>query len=304
MHTFVEVVSSGSFTRAAERLLVPKARVSQRIQALEAAVGVRLLERTTRALRITDDGRLYYERCVKLLADIEQTEQALRGDHAQPHGILRVDSVAAIARHVLAPSLVDFGRLFPDVVVHLYSRDRISHLLEDGIDCAIRGGTLPDASSVARNICNVHLGMYASPSFLESNGTPHKPEDLMIMPRLGWLDQRGGGIVPWYLDCDDSSRFEVTGTPIMSFDDGDAAIAASLGGAGVVVAAPFAVKELVCSGRLKPVLPQWEVGQREVNILLPSSHQLSSRVRCFVDWVVDRLRLDPLLNLRPRDLGQ
>jgi DNA-binding transcriptional LysR family regulator len=302
MHTFVQIVSAGSFTRAAERLLVPKARVSQRIQALEAVLGVRLLERTTRTLRVTDDGRAYHERCLQLLADLEETEQALRGGHARPRGLLRIDAVAAIARHVLAPALDEFGRLYPDLTVHLHSRDRISHLLEDGVDCAIRGGPLPDASHIARSAAVVHLGLYASPACLARHGAPLEPEALARIPRLGWLDQRRGGVVPWRLQRDDGSEIEVPGVPAMAFDDGDAAIAAAAGGAGVVVAAPFAVRALVGAGQLSPVLPQWEAGRRTVSVLLPSSRQLSARVRCFVDWAVERLRHDPALALRPRDL--
>lgn len=303
MQTFVQIVSAGSFTRAAEQLLVPKARVSQRLQALEAALGVRLLERTTRALRLTDDGRVYHERCLQLLADMEETEQALRGGHARPRGLLRVDAVAAIARHVLGPALAEFGGLYPDLAVHLHSRDRISHLLEDGVDCAIRGGPLPDASHVARSAGVVHLGLYASPGCLDRHGVPREAEALERMPRLGWLDQRGNGVVAWCLERDDGSRVDVPGVPALAFDDGDAAIAAAVGGAGVVVAAPFAVRGLVSAGLLTPVLPQWEAGRRAVSVLLPSSRQLSARVRCFVDWAVERLQHDPAMALRPRDLA-
>ena len=298
----MQIVEAGSFTRAAERLLVPKARVSQRLQALEAALGVRLLERTTRALRLTDDGRAYHERCVRLLADIEETEQALRGGHARPGGLLRVDAVAAVARHVLAPALEEFGRLYPEMAVHLHSRDRIGHLLEDGIDCAIRGGPLPDASHVARSACTVHLGLYASPGCLARHGTPTEPEALARLPRLGWLDQRNGGVVPWRLQRDGGPGIDVPGVPALAFDDGDAAAAAAAGGAGLVVAAPFAVRALVDAGALRPVLPQWEAGRRTVSVLVPSSRQLSARVRCFVDWAVERLRHDPALALRPHDL--
>ncbi|MFO0121051.1 MAG: LysR family transcriptional regulator [Inhella sp.] len=302
MQTFVQIVEAGSFTRAAERMQLPKARVSQRLQALEAELGVRLLERTTRALRLTNDGRAYHERCVQLLADLEEAEQALRGDHARPSGVLRVDVVAAIARHVLAPALGDFSRHYPELAVHLHSRDRISHLLEDGIDCAIRGGPLPDASHVAISACTVHLGLYAAPECLARPGTPQAPEVLARLPRLGWVDQRSGGVLPWRLARDDGAGFDVPGLPTLAFDDGDAAIAAALGGAGVVVAAPFAVRAAVQSGTLCPVLPAWEAGQRTVSVLWPSRRQRSARLRCFVDWAVERLRHDPALALRPRDL--
>ena len=304
MQTFARIVEAGSFTGAAEQLGVPKGRVSQRLQDLEAALGARLLERTTRALRLTDDGRAYYERCVRLLAEIEEAEQALRGNHAAPRGQLRVEGVAVIARHVLAPALAEFHRRYPEVTVQLCSSDRIIHLLEDGVDCAIRGGSLADASHVARKACTVYFGLYASPDFLARNGTPSEPADLAARPRLGWLAPQGGGVLPLHLSHESGESLEIPGAPALVFDDGDAAIAAALAGAGIVVTAPFAVRALVAQGRLLPVLPQWEAGQRPVSVIYPSSRQLSARVRCFVDWAVELLRREPALALRPRDLAR
>lgn len=302
LHTFVQIVEAGSFTRAAERLGIPKARASQRLQDLESDLGVRLLERTTRALRLTDDGRAYHARCVRLLAELEEAEQTLRGQHGQPRGHLRVESVAALARHVLAPALGDFHRRYPQLTVHLGSSDRISHLLEDGIDCAIRGGELPDAGHVARRVCSVHLGLYASPQCLARHGLPGGPAALAERPRLGWMASRGGGVEPWRLVHLDGRTVDVPGVPALAFDDGDAAVAAAAGGGGIVVAAPFAVRLLVGRGELVPVLPEWTAGARPVHVVYPSSRQLSMRVRCFVDWVVERLQADPALALRPHDL--
>lgn len=302
MQTFVQIVDAGSFTRAAERLGVPKARVSQRLGDLESVLGVRLLERTTRALRLTEDGRAYHARCVHLLAEIDETEQALRGHHGRPRGQVRVEAIASIARHVLAPALRDLRTRYPELVVRLGSSDRITHLLEDGIDCAVRGGDLPDAGIVARTACTVRLGLYASPDCVARHGRPHHPSALADWPRLGWLAP-GAGVVPWRLAHDDGATVELGGSTALAFDDGDAAVAAAIGGAGVVVAAPFAVAAAVRRGELEPVLPDWEAGQRPVHVLYPSSRQLSARVRCVVDWLLERLRSEPALAWRPRDLA-
>jgi LysR family transcriptional regulator for bpeEF and oprC len=302
MLTFVQIVETGSFTRAAEQLGIPKARASQRLRDLEDSLRIRLLERTTRALRLTDEGRAYHERCVRLLAEIDEAEQALRGRHAQPSGQLRVEAVAAIARHVLAPALADFHRRYPLLSVHLGSSDRIVHLLEDGVDCAIRGGELPDARHVARRVCSVQLGLYASQDFLARHGEPRDPAALAALPRLGWLAARGGGIVPWQLWCDEGHAIEVPGVPALAFDDGDAAVAAAVGGAGVVVAAPFAVRSRVLCGELRPVLPEWTAGRRPVNVVYASNHQLSARVRVFVDWAIQLMQADATMSLHPREL--
>jgi LysR family transcriptional regulator for bpeEF and oprC len=302
MQTFVQIVDAGSFTRAAERLDVPKARVSQRLSDLEAALGVRLLERTTRALRLTDDGRAYHERCVQLLAEIDEAEQALRGRHGHPRGQVRVEAVAAIARHVLAPALQELRVRYPDLTVRLGSSDRMTHLVEDGIDCAVRGGDLPDAGIVARTACTVHLGLYASPDCVARHGRPSHPSMLAPWPRLGWVAARGG-VVPWRLMHESGETVELAGPTGLAFDDGDAAVAAAIGGAGAVVAAPFAVAPAVRRGELEPVLPDWEAGLRPVHVLYPSSRQLSTRVRCVVDWVLERLRTDAAMAWRPRDLA-
>jgi len=302
MQTFVTIVDSGSFTRAAERLDLPKARVSQRLRDLESVLGVRLLERSTRALRLTDEGRAYHERCVRMLAEIDEAEQALQGRHGQPQGQLRVEAVAAIARHVLAPALHDFRQRYPGMTVRLGSSDRLSHLLEDGIDCAIRGGDLPDSRLVARPVCTVHLGLYASPDCIARHGRPRDPAALADWPRLGWFAPRGG-TVPWRLRREGAEAVDLPGQPALAFDDGDAAVAAAVGGAGLVVAAPFAVAALVRAGALQPVLPDWTAGQRAVHVLYPSARQLSARVRCFADWAIARLRAEPALSWSPSELA-
>lgn len=199
MATFVKVVGAGSFTRAADALNLPKARVSQRISDLEKYLGVRLLNRTTRALSLTDDGSAYFDKCQILLQQIDELEATLNGGAATPIGRLRVDSLVSIARWVIAPRLHDFQMRYPRIQLRLSSSDRISHLLEDGIDCTIRGGALKDSSMIARHLCDIHMGLYASPEYLASVGRVDTPDALSQLKRISWFSGRERNPFVWEL---------------------------------------------------------------------------------------------------------
>lgn len=294
MQTFVRVVESGGFTRAAESMNLPKARVSQRIAALEAVLGLRLLQRTTRSVRPTADGQAYYERCRLLLAEIEELEQSLRGDARAPAGLLRVEVLASFGRAVLAPALMDFQALHPGIALYLGSSDRIVHLVEEGVDCAIRGGELADSSLVARHLCDVHFGLYASPDWLARRGAPASPAELAAADCIRaapWTLTRG----PQAVVVDGASR--------LAFDDEDAALAACVGGAGVSAHARFAVDRQVRRGELVPVLSEWAAGVRPLQVVYPSGRHLSARLRAFVDWTVDLVARTPSLRWRPPASG-
>ncbi len=187
MTTFAKVVETGSFTRAADVLALPKARVSQRVSDLERHLGVRLLNRTTRSLNLTEDGQAYFAKCQVILQEIDELEGALKGGSVEPRGKLRVEALVSVARWVIAPSLHEFQARYPNISVRLGGSDRISHLLDNGIDCAIRGGHLEDSSQIARHVCDVHLGLYAAPAYLEAAGAVTHPQELSVHRRISWF---------------------------------------------------------------------------------------------------------------------
>lgn len=290
MHTFVRVVESGGFTRAAESMDLPKARVSQRIASLEAELGLRLLHRTTRSVRPTADGQAYYERCRALLAELDELEHALRGDRRAPVGLLRVEVLASFARAVLAPALPGFQARYPGISLRIGSSDRLVHLVEEGIDCAIRGGRLEDSSLIARHLCDVHFGLYASPDWLARRGAPAVPDALTAADCIGTM--------PLTLTRDMES-VTLEGLSRLEFDDGDAALAACLAGAGVGAHARFTVARHLAHGELVPVLPEWGAGVRPLQVVYPSNRHLSARLRVFVDWTVELAASTPSLGWRP-----
>jgi LysR family transcriptional regulator for bpeEF and oprC len=301
MATFVKVVETGSFTRAAMAMGLPKARISQRITDLERVLGVRLLHRTTRALGLTEEGRAYFQRCQQILGEIDELEGALHG--AAPIGKLRVEALASIARWILAPELPDFQARFPGIVLRLGSGDRIMNLFEEGIDCAIRGGALGDSSLVARHVCDVQLGLYAAPGYLQASAAVEHPADLRRHQRITWFNARGGGHFAWRLQSD-RKDIEVAGGECLVCEDPEVAIAACLAGSGICPGAPFAVESYVESGALQPVLAEWHFAPRPIHILYPSGKHLSSRVKSFVDWSFDVMRASPSLAKTPLALAR
>ncbi|AVK08749.1 LysR family transcriptional regulator [Pseudomonas paraeruginosa] len=301
MATFGAVVEAGSFTRAAERLSIPKARVSQRISDLERHLGARLLQRTTRSLNLTEDGRAYYSKCASILQQVDELEATLRGGLVEPRGSLRIEALASVARWVLAPRLHEFQRRYPQLTLTLCASDRVSHLLEEGIDCAIRGGTLPDSSLVARHACDVRLGLYAAPGYLEDAGNARHPRELREHRRLSWFTGQRNPFA-WKLESTDGS-FDLGASQGLRFDDPDVAIASCLAGSGICPAAPFAVESWVRAGALVPVLPQWSFAPRPIHLVYPGDRHLSARVRCFVDWALELMRQSPSLSMSPQELA-
>lgn len=303
METFLRVVETGSFTRAAEAMNLPKARVSQRVNDLEHLLGVRLLQRTTRTLRVTDDGRAYYAKCQCLLQELDELEGTLKGGARSPTGILRVDALVSVARWVLAPRLHEFSERHPGLTLRLASSDRISRLAEEGIDCAIRGGTLRDSTLVARRLCDVQLGLYASPTYAHTLGKVAHPQDLATAKRLTWFNGRPQEAFGWPL-LHGKERFELNPMQGMQFDDPDVAMTACITGGGICPGAPFAVQHWVYSGELVSILPDWHFPGRPISLVYPSSRHLSGRVRVFADWVSEVFATDPTISLTPAALAE
>lgn len=283
MRTFVAVVTAGSFSGAAIGLGVPKTRVSQRVQELEAALSVRLLYRTTRALSLTEDGRSYYDKCVQILQDIDATEQALGGKAETPSGLLRVSCMSLVARSLLLPRLAEFQALYPDLSLGLSVSDRIANLNESGFDCAIRGGQLDSSTLISRHITDYSFGLYAAPDWCARRGAVAHPAELTRADLVMVTRQKDGAARPWKLAgpsgnhlCEGPARFET--------DDDHAALSAAVAGAGAVLCPDFAARPLVAAGQLCRILPDWHGAARPAYFIYPTRRYLSARLRAFMDW--------------------
>ncbi len=285
---FLRVVDTGSFTRAAELLDLPKASVSGHVARLEQHLGVRLLQRSTRRLSLTADGSACYERARQLLDDLAELEAGLRAEGRELDGRLRVDVAAAFGRHVLVPALPEFFARHPRIRLEVGSSDRPVDLLAEGVDCVIRGGDLHDESLVGRRLRRYPVLTCAAPSYLRGRSRPRHPDELHGHDLVGFFSARTGRVFPFDFERAGERR-EIDGPFRVALNDADSYLAAALAGLGVVqiVASPEVARQ-VADKRLVPLLADWASEPLDQYLLYPSRRHLAPRLRAFVDWVVER----------------
>jgi DNA-binding transcriptional LysR family regulator len=235
MHTFVRVVDCGSFTKAAQTLHMSRTSVTQLIQQLEARLRVKLLNRTTRRLSLTADGALFYERVMRLLADLQDIETGLPNAAAAPSGRLRVDVPSPLARMIIVPALPAFHAAYPGIQLDMGVSDRTVDLIGDNVDCVVRGGEIADQSLIARRIGELRLAVYAAPSYLAQYGAPAHPRELEGDKHhiVGFLWARLGKPLPYAMRRADET-VNVHGRYVLAVDDGNAYLEAGLAGLGVL----------------------------------------------------------------------
>ncbi|MCO7247102.1 LysR family transcriptional regulator [Halomonas sp. Mc5H-6] len=288
MHAFARVVETGSFTKAAETLHMSKTSVTQLVQQLEARLRVKLLNRTTRKVNVTADGAAYYERVIKLLADMDDAETSLSNASMLPRGRLRVDIPSPFARMILIPALPEFHARYPDIQLDLGVSDRRVDLIDEGIDCVIRGGELTDLSLVARRVGDLTLGVFAAPSYLEKTGVPSHPQELSLPQHaiVGFRWARVGLAFPYALHRNEE-RVTVQGRSVISVDDGNAGLAAVLAGLGVIWLPDYMAREHVSRGELVRLFDDWHLEPMPMYIAFPPNRHVSAKLRVFIDWVVE-----------------
>lgn len=286
MQVFVQVVDCGGFTRAADQLQMPKATVSTLIQQLETALGVKLLNRTTRQVHVTADGAGYYERCLRIIADVKDTEEALTQVQASPTGRLRVDVPSSVGRHLIIPALPGFFERYPGIRLEMGCSDRPSDLVEEGIDCAVRGGALPDSSLIARRVGALYFSTCAAPSYLKKFGEPMHPSELVNHRCINYFSSRTGKSFEWDFDRD-GERVKMSFDGPLAVNDSDAYVAAGIAGLGVVQMPFFASQDYLGNGKLQPILRDWHSEPVPLHVIYPHNRHLSAKVRVFVEWIAD-----------------
>ncbi|MEJ7808555.1 MAG: LysR family transcriptional regulator [Telluria sp.] len=297
MEVFVQVVDAGGFTRAAENMQLPKATVSTLVQALETALAVKLLHRTTRQVSVTADGAAYYERCLRILSDVREAEESLSANRASPSGRLRVDVSTGMANDLLIPALPDFFARYPDIRLDLGCSDRAVDLIEEGVDCAIRGGNLPDSALIARRIGVLHFVIAATPGYLATHGRPAHPRDLANHRCVNYFSSKTGKTMDWdFVRGDETIIMPVPAC--LAVNDSTVYTTAGLQGLGLIQMASYKIATLVESGQLELVLEDWTSEPMPINIVYPENRHLSAKVRVFVEWVADLLMTHPRLQMK------
>ncbi|WP_130950954.1 LysR family transcriptional regulator [Klebsiella pneumoniae] len=288
MRAFARVVEAGSFTKAAQTLHMSKTTVTQLIQQLESRLRVRLLHRTTRKLGVTPDGAVYYERVIRLLADMEDAENSLSSAAMTPRGRLRVDVPSPLARLILVPALPAFHARYPDIQIDMGVSDREVDLIGDNVDCVLRGGQITDQSLIARHVGDLQIGVYVAPSYVERLGAPAHPRELQNTDHciVGFLSSRTSKIDPLVL-CSENERIEITGNYVLAVDDGNDCLEAGLVGLGVIALPNYMAAAHQAVGALIPLFTQWRISPMPLYLAFPPNRHVNAKLRVFIDWIVE-----------------
>lgn len=283
MRVFVRVVERSSFSRAAEDLGLPASTVTDAVKQLEARLGVRLLQRTTRRVRVTLDGEAYHQRCLSILAEIEDAESAFKG--ARPRGLLRVGVQGAQARRVIVPSLPQFFADYPDVRLFLSEGDRYADIVGEGIDCVLRAGNVGDSDLAARRVAVLDEATVASPGYVARFGMPRRWDALEGHRMVGFHSSATNGVLPLEFTVGGTIR-TITLPTLMSVNGAETYRAAALAGLGLIQVPRYSIERDLHNGALVEILPDTPPSPTPVHVLYPRSRQLNLRVRVFIDWVV------------------
>ena len=281
MRLFTRVVEQRSFTQAAQDLNLPRSTVTDAIKQLEARLQVRLLQRTTRHVSPTLDGEAYYQRCLTILADIEDAEMAFAG--AKPRGLLRIDVHGTLARHFLLPELPDFLTQYPDIELFMSEGDRLVDPVREGIDCVVRVGKLKDSDMVARRLGELEEVTCAAPDYLQRFGTPHSISELEGHRMVGFRSSASGTLMPLEFTVAGQTQ-QVTLPCTVSVSAAESLVAAARMGLGIIQVPRYHLRDSLDNGSLLPLLPQFPSTPMPVSLLYLRNRQLSPRVRVFIDW--------------------
>jgi DNA-binding transcriptional LysR family regulator len=283
LQLFVRIVEQGSFTKGASMVDIPRATATYDIKALEARLGTRLLERTTRHVRPTLDGQAFYERCVRILSEVDDAESSFSHQTSNPRGVLRLDLHGTHATRIVLPRIDEFRARYPGIELVVSSGDRLVDLVREGVDCVVRGGRPRDSSLIARPVAVVPQIICASPAYLARLGVPSTPADLASHEAVGFFSPTSESSYAIELRIERKiTEFKLRNW--ISVCDAENYVVCALRGAGLIQLPRFHVEDELADGRLVEVLTEWESPGLPINILYPQHRQLAPRVRAFVDW--------------------
>lgn len=288
---FVAVAERRGFAAAAQALDVAPATVTKYVASLERHLGARLLHRTTRKLSLTESGRLYLERCTRVLEELAAAESLVSREREEPHGRLRVNAAHSFGTLYLGPVLADYLRRYPRVEVDLTLMDRRVDLIEEGYDVAIRIGVLEDSALVARRLAPVRMLACASPAYLKARGRPQRPEQLATHDCLLYTYNTDAGT--WKFTGADGVETAVQVAGSLRANNGDVLLAAAMAGAGIILQPTFIVGPAVADGRLVPILEGWCASEFGVHAVYPRREFLPAKARTFVDFLAAKFAGTP-----------
>lgn len=289
---FTKVVETKSFTGAADALGLPKSTVSRKLAQLEERLGVRLVQRTTRKLALTEIGEAYYERCSRIVADIAAAEQLVTDMQSTPRGRLRVTASVDFSTRFLGEIVAEFLAQHPEINVELEATDRVVDLIEDGFDLAVRFGQMPESTLIARKLCSLHLILCASPAYLARRGTPRMVEELDEHDHV--LFTPASRNQTWTLASGDGDTTYDFGRPArLATNNYGAVVDVARAGGGIALISEFMVTEEIKSGQLVRVLPDWQTRPTDVHAVYPARQNVPPRLTLFLDHLAKSLNPPP-----------
>ncbi|WP_421684111.1 LysR family transcriptional regulator [Stutzerimonas urumqiensis] len=284
LQLFIRIVELESFTRAANALGIPRATATLAVKELEARLGARLLERTTRQVRPTLDGRAFYDRCKRILGDLEEAESALSMVAGNPRGTLRLDLHGSHATQIILPRITEFHERYPEITLTISSGDRLVDLVNEGIDCVVRAGNPRDSTLVVKRLALMPEVVCASPAYLDRYGIPTSPDQIKDHQAVGFFASNQDVRYPFSFRVDGQAvEYEPAGW--ISVNDAALYRTCALNGCGLIQVPRFGVETYLATGQLVEVLGEWASPGLPVSVLYPYHRQLSPRVKVFVEWV-------------------
>jgi DNA-binding transcriptional LysR family regulator len=286
LQVFVSVIECGSISAAAEQVGQTPSAVSRTLGKLEAKLDTTLINRTTRRMDLTEEGKFFFERAKAILAQMEELEERLSVRHQTPSGRLRINAASPFMLHAIVPYVAEFRQRYPDILLELNSNDLIIDLIEQSTDIAIRIGMLADSTLHARSLGSSPLNILASPTYLERHGTPTSVGDLARHTLLGFTQTET--LNHWPLRHADGDRLQIR--PQMAASSGETLRQLALAGEGIVCLSHFMTHEDIRQGRLKVLLPKANSGYRQpINAVYYRNSQLALRIQCFLDFIQEKL---------------
>lgn len=285
MRAFTKVVGHGSFAEAGRVLGLTRSAVSKAVMELEQILGARLLDRTTRRVSPTEAGLAYYERCVDILASVEETELQVSRLHDEPKGVLKINAPMSFGAHYLGSAVADFMRRYRELTVELSLNDRFVDPVEEGMDVTIRIAALSDSSLIARRLAPARRVLIASPDYLEIHGAPAHPDDLAAHRGLHYGHTTT--LVRWHLTEAGRPLSVAVGSALCA-NNGDVLRDAALAGQGIALLPTFLVGPDIAEGRLQVVLPDFPPTELGIYALYTPSRYLAAKTRVLIDFLVER----------------
>lgn len=284
MKVFVRIYERSSFTLAADDLNLPRATLTHTLNQFEAWLGTRLLERSTRRVRPTLDGEAYYQRCVQLLAKLEEAELAFRT--VAPKGRLRVDLHGTLAKYFVVPALPQFMARYPDIELSISEADRFVDLIAEGVDCVLRAGTLGDSALIGRRVANLRQVTCASPAYLRKYGEPKSLVELSEHRAVNYVSRTTAKLFPFEFMVNGELQ-EVTIEGALSVFGAEIYSASAVAGLGIIQCPHYRMAELIEQGVMREILHETPPPLMPVSVLYPHNRHMSPRVRVFVDWLAE-----------------